>query len=382
MHGAVNTAPTRECRIGRVDDDVHIDPREIASLEADRGAARAPPCVAHGPSLPQPAVARPLYASDGVTVTRQRLARFAFLVLSLIGWGFFGRALIITIAASISLAGEEVGGLGRDTYAYWLAGANALAGEPLYGATTIEEFGAYLYPPPFAQVWAPISLLPEVIADWGWRILGVLSIRYMAGSWQMAGVWWLVPGSITEISAGNVTFQMAALTVAGLRGHAQGIFPAAIVKFSSVAVVPFIWFRRPRARRGLLVGGVIAFALVALSALLGPGLWREYLSALDSIGALQAEHPSIIRLLPTAGADYLLRLVVLGVVVVASVRFDSPHLAFVAAVFLTPVLWGQKLCVLVALLTLEDDRLPRPFLWHGLHPTTPSVPLPDQRAAP
>ena len=67
-------------------------------------------------------------------------------------------------------------------------------------------------------------MLPEVLTDWGWRALGLLSIRYMAGSWLVTGLWWLFPGSIIEITAGNVTFQIAALTVAGLRGIALGSF--------------------------------------------------------------------------------------------------------------------------------------------------------------
>ena len=291
------------------------------------------------------------------------LPRWTLLILSLVGWGLFGRALLINVLGSITLVDEEIGGLGRDTYAYWLAGTHIVEGEPLYGIETIDELGAYLYPPPFAQLWVPLSFLPGLLVDWGWRILGILSIRYMAGSWQIAGLWWLYPGTIIEITAGNVTFQMAALTVAGLRGRAEGIFPAAIVKFSAVAVVPFIWLRRPQARRGLVVGGVIAAGAVGLSVLLGPDLWREYLGDLGGQGSLSMDHPSIIHILPTPAVDFLLRIAIAAAIVVASVRYDSPHLAYVAAFLITPVIWVQKLCALLALLTLENDDWLKPYRW-------------------
>ena len=48
--------------------------------------------------------------------------------------------------------------------------------------------------------------------------------------------------------------------MAGLRGHGATIFPAALIKFSAIAVAPFLWFRRRETRRGLLVGAAIAGA--------------------------------------------------------------------------------------------------------------------------
>ena len=138
--------------------------------------------------------------AHGQALLRTRLARvpvwlprWTLLVLALVGWGLFARAMVINVLGTISLAGEEIGGMGVDTYAYWLAGANVAAGETLYFAEGIDELGGYLYPPPFAQAWVPLSLIPEVIVDWGWRLLGVLSVRYMAGSWQVAGTLVAVP---------------------------------------------------------------------------------------------------------------------------------------------------------------------------------------------
>ena len=70
-----------------------------------------------------------------------------------------------------------------------------------------------------------------------------------------------------------------------------------------------------------------------------------------------------MHVLPTPAADFLLRVVVAAVVVVASVRLDSPHLAYVAAFLITPTLWVQRFSVLFALLTLQNDDWLKPYRW-------------------
>ena len=194
------------------------------------------------------------------------------------------------------------------------------------------------------------------------ELLGVLCVRYMAGSWQFAGLWWIFPGSLTEITSGNVTLQLAAITVAGIRGHAVGILPSTLVKFGAIAVVPFLWLRRPGTRRGLLIGGGIAVGIVAVSFLLAPNLWFDYF---DMLGRQSGApfNPLIIHILPTPAADFALRAAIALGLVVASVRWNSPHLAYVAAFLSTPTIWFFRFAVLLALPTLENDDRVRPYLW-------------------
>jgi hypothetical protein len=206
-------------------------------------------------------------------------------------------------------------------------------------------------------------MLPPLVADWAWRVLGILCIRYMARSWLMTGVWLLFPGALIELTAGNVTFQLAALTVAGLRGRAEGILPAALVKVDTLAVVPFLWFRRPAARKGLLVGGAIAVLMVGASVILGPELWRDYAGTLGSQAGLSLQSTDIVHILPSTGTDFVLRLAIATIIIVASIRFDSPHLAFIAMFIAAPTIWAQRSVVLLALLTLEGDGWLKPYLW-------------------
>ena len=61
----------------------------------------------------------------------------------------------------------------HDTVAYWLAGRHLLEGAPVY---TSGLFLAFLYAPPWAILWAPISLLPIDLVVAGMLILQVLAL--------------------------------------------------------------------------------------------------------------------------------------------------------------------------------------------------------------
>jgi hypothetical protein len=293
------------------------------------------------------------------------LPRYVLLGLSIVGWGLAVRALVVGVSATAASLDTPIGGLGLDSDAYWLAGSRYLHGEAIYRATTIAEVGAYFYAPPFAQAWAPLSLLPIWFTDWSWRLLGLLSIRYMAGSWLLTGVWMMFPPTIVELLAGNVTFPVAALTVAGLRGRAEGVIPAAIVKFNALAVVPYIWFCQPKARRGLLVGAVGAATIVLLSVLTAPAVWSDYVDELHGQAALTLEGSPIIRLLPAAGMDYLVRLALAAVLAVASIRMRS---AFLASFIAIPTIREPRLAILLALPTLTGDAWLKRFLEVGGRP--------------
>jgi hypothetical protein len=113
----------------------------------------------------------------------------------------------------------------------------------------------------------------------------------------------------------------------------------------------------------LIVGGAMAAVAVAASAALGPGLWRDYLGVLGSQAELSLQSTEVLHILPSAGSDYLLRLVIAVAVLVASIRLDSPRLAFLAVFISTPTIWAQRSVVLLALLTIEGDRWLKPYLW-------------------
>jgi hypothetical protein len=107
--------------------------------------------------------------------------RLILVALSAVGYGIGLAALLATVAND--------GGYGYDSQAYWLAGQNVLHGQPLYGDVAVDAFGAYKYPPVFAQLIAPLTLIPALAFSWLWRIACFLCVRWLAGSWRNVGLW-------------------------------------------------------------------------------------------------------------------------------------------------------------------------------------------------
>jgi hypothetical protein len=85
--------------------------------------------------------------------------------------------------ASMVLIARDYGGLGYDTPSYWLAGRHVIEGAHLYDPDPYSTLALYTYPPIFAQAYVPLALLPELFVAWAWRATGVLSLRYLTGSW-------------------------------------------------------------------------------------------------------------------------------------------------------------------------------------------------------
>ena len=98
-------------------------------------------------------------------------------------------------------------------------------------------FLAFLYAPPWAILWAPISLLPIDLVVAGLLILQVLALRYIVGSWLAVGLVAWIPFVPRELATGNVDFLMAAAILAGIRGSGWPVSLFALAKFSPALVL-------------------------------------------------------------------------------------------------------------------------------------------------
>ena len=66
-----------------------------------------------------------------------------------------------------------------DATAYWDAGMHLSRGEPLYATAPVAALDkAYLYPPAFAALFAPLTLLPPL---WGYAAWMALEIFFAIG---------------------------------------------------------------------------------------------------------------------------------------------------------------------------------------------------------
>lgn len=251
--------------------------------------------------------------------------------MALVGFGLLAKVLLETGIADAGGSG------GYDASAYWGAARRISDGMPLYGTQT-GGFGAYLYPPPLAQLLTPGGLLPLPVFVWAWRLVELICLRYAVGGWARAGLALLFPPVIAEIDAGNVHLIMAAACVAVMRGQSLAVGPSALLKFAALPLAPLGWLRD---RRGLVGGVLIAAAVIVVSFALSPKAWIDYLGFIGT-----AHDPSGFWNL-AAGIAFPVRVAIalgLGILAVRWVR-----LAPLAVLIAYPVVWIASLSTLVAL---------------------------------
>jgi Glycosyltransferase family 87 len=254
--------------------------------------------------------------------------------------------------AAVALAVGHDGGLAYDTQAYWLAGRHALDGTPLYTRADYSTLAIYTYPPIFAQMFAPASLLPELAVAWLWRVSCVLCLRYLVGSWRAAIVACVFVPVLTELSIGNVTLQIAAILIFALRDRRGAyLLPwIAALKFGPALLVPYLWFRRPDCRRPLVVGSLVFGVACLASYALAPSSWSGYFDMLGWQNGAQLEGSQVLHLVTgSGGLDFVLRFGLAAAVVVYATCTRRAWLAYAAASITCPVLAFSRFASLVGL---------------------------------
>jgi len=146
----------------------------------------------------------------------------------------------------------------HDSVAYWIAGVDLRAGEPVY---EITPYLAFLYAPPMAVLMAPLSLLP---LDWfvgGLLVLQVLAFRYVVGSWRNVGLIAWLPIVMEELVSGNIDFLIAAAILASIRNvRGAGYFTALMGATKLSSTVTMLTADR-RQWREANVAGLVLIAL-------------------------------------------------------------------------------------------------------------------------
>lgn len=277
-----------------------------------------------------------------------RIPRLLPLALSGLGWGVGVSALVIAATWP---------GMGADAGAYWGASRRLMDGEPLYQLSTIASPDAYFYPPLFAQLWTPLALLPLPAFIWVWRAVEFLALRYIAGSWRNMGLWLLFPLTLAELAHANVTFLVAAACMAAIRGRPEGIGWAGALKFGPLVLAPYVWLTGNR--RGLMLGLVTVAVALLLSVAVSPAAWGEYVGAMFYSSRNGNVQPELIAILPSVGADFVLRFGLAVVACLVAARKGWPWLAYAAAVLAAPTLWMTRLVPLLALYRFARQAGPR-----------------------
>ena len=262
-----------------------------------------------------------------------RLVRRLPLVLAIAGIAFGWIAL--------NLDGDYF----RDAMAYWRPDL-----DDLYGGRRVGIMSTYLYSPAFAQLVSPFGLLPWAAFAALWSALNIGVLVWMVGPY-LGALLFLVPGPVgDEISTGNIHLLLGATIVIGFR------YPAAWSFHLLTKITPGVgalWFAGARQWRHLaMVLGVTA-AIAAVSFLLAPSAWFEWVETLRRSSAIPSEEAAVIP-----GPLWLRVAVAAVIALLAGVR-GIRWLIPVAAVVALPVPWSSGLSLLVASLALTRPRWER-----------------------
>lgn len=217
-------------------------------------------------------------------------------------------------------------------------------------ADPVGQEGAFLYSPLAAQLLAPFGLLsfPAFYAVLSAANLAVLA--WMAGPMLGLGLLVIFPPIASEVGTGNINLLLGAAVVLSFRHPGWWAVPLLTKVTPGVGL---LWYAFRQEWRGLAVASAVTFALVAVSSIVSPDLWAAWIERLSGSGgsdprALYSEIPLAVRLGLAVG------------LIALAARMGRPALVVCACVVALPVIWGNALAMLVAIVPLLRDRSPFP----------------------
>ena len=223
----------------------------------------------------------------------------------------------------------------NDNLAYWLAGQRLAAGLPVYvsGEAAFAPY-AYHYPPPLAQVLAPLTLVVPTLAYFvAYRALELLVTWDLAGRRMlpMLALIAVLPVAV-ELRFENVHLFVALGIVVGLRRWPWLFAVGAVVKLSPGLGIVYLVLRRRW--RDAVVASVIGLVIAGVSGVLDADLWRAWLDSV--LGRADVVGNSLLPVPYMARAAAGLALAVAGGVIgrrrgelllVAGITLANPGLA-------------------------------------------------------
>ncbi len=287
-------------------------------------------------------------------------ARWSPATLVLLLGATIGLLLLLVLAA---YRWDELG----DSHAYWLAGRAIVEGRSPYELTTGPQVPfAYQYPPPLAQVMAPVA---AVIGSWPfeylWLAMMGVCLAWIAGWRGLLALALVVLLPVTiEFWYRNIHLQLAVLAIVAIRRWPTLFAVGATIKLSpGVGIVYLAAGGRWRAAAAVVA---LLAAICGVSWVLAPGLWSEFVETLTARGPGDTS-----GILPI---PYIYRVVAALILAAIAGRIGGRRgevLVFIAIGVGLPTLWLTGFSFFVGLVAwLEWDRLPRWAL------------LPSRRSAP
>lgn len=246
------------------------------------------------------------------------------------------------IVGCLVLAAAHLFGLlqiGVDAWSYWSVDPSHpyVEGVVRPGATQ-----AYFYTPAFAQLTAPIHLLPWEVFIAAWTVLLTVALVWQAGLWTAVALL-LVPVFV-DLTVGNIHLLLGAAILLGFRWPWTWAF---VVLTKITPGVGLLWFAFRREWRNLAIALSATAAIAAVSFLFRPDLWREWIETLVAA----ASAPSWVFIVPI---PVWFRLPVAVAILWWGARTDRRWTVPLASCIALPVLWFNGLAMLVAMIPLLD----------------------------
>ena len=200
----------------------------------------------------------------------------------------------------------------------------------------------FVYAPPVAQVLYPLVQLPWPAFLGLWTALLTVALAAVAG--PAAPIVILAPLIALDLNVGNVNL-IIALAIA--RGLAAPGWWSVVLLTKITPAVGLGWFVMVRRWRDLGVALGVTAAIAAVSFVLAPSLWSDWVGVLTQIRTTYGE--------PDA-STLLVRLVIAATIVAWGARAGQPWAVGVAALVAVPVPWPTTASLLVAAVALAGRR--------------------------
>jgi hypothetical protein len=293
---------------------------------------------------------------DPVLLGRARVVAIVGLVLLGVIW-----LLAVAYAQPFSWASL---GTGHDARPYWEAAAR----DP-YARGVVGEYDAYLYSPAFLQVLGPLRGLPWVPFFAAWEAILLAAAAVLVGPVLLVPIAAL---AAPELWGGNITLLIALAVVAGFRWPAAWSF---VVLTKVSPGVGLLWFAVRREWRSLGIALGATAAVIAISSIVAPGLWRDWFDLLVA----NAGHPISSGSIPV---PFAVRLPIAVVLLAWGALRDRRWVVPVACLLALPVVWYGSLTLLVGVIPLVLPGLARrwPILgvgWRDLLGIRSALPVPS-----
>lgn len=240
--------------------------------------------------------------------------------------------------------------IGYDAHAYWQAAAldhpyaTTIAGG-FDGAGGLYE---YKYPPVFAQLLAPVHLLPWPVFLGLWTLLLYGTVLWLAGRWAPLAL--LFPPVLGELWLGNVNLLIGAAVVLGFRHRGWWAFP---ILTKLTPGIGLLWFAVRREWQAVAAAAAATGAIVIVSFLLAPGLWADWLVALGT-----QTDATLSPLRQSAPVNLPVRLAGAAVLVIWGARTNRRWIVPIAVALAVPFAWWNVFSIAIAAIPLSRRSHP------------------------